>query len=272
MDTDREQYTMGYGPAATAIMAVRTAQSHAAFFLPKLKPGMSVLDCGCGPGTITIGFAEIVAPGEVVGTEIEDSQVALARENASNQKVSNARFELANIYALPFESASFDAVFISAVMSNLREPVRGLREAYRVLKPGGVIGIKEFDHGGDLFYPVEAALKQYNECYWRLRGENGHDPESGRKVGAFLLEAGFRDVTMSACYESMADPKDLRRIAEAFAGLLSEGWGEAFTNRGWASPENIREMSDAWLRFPSAHGSFYAGAWCEVVAQKDGAL
>jgi ubiquinone/menaquinone biosynthesis C-methylase UbiE len=269
MTNDREQYTMGYGPAATAIMSVRTAQTHAAFFLPQLKPGMTVLDCGCGPGTITIGFAEIVAPGQVVGTEIEDSHVALARENAARRNVSNSRFELADIYALPFESASFDAVFVSAVVGNLREPVRGLREAYRVLKPAGVIGIKEFDHGGDLLYPLDPALKQYNDCYRRLRGENGGDPESGRKVGAFLLDAGFREVKMSACYESMADPQVLRGLATVFAGLLSEGWGDAFKDRGWATTEDLREMSAAWLRFPETHGAFYAGAWCEVLARKE---
>jgi ubiquinone/menaquinone biosynthesis C-methylase UbiE len=124
----REQYTMGYGPAATAIIAMRTAQSHAAFFL-YLKAGMSLLDCGCGPGTITAGFAELVAPGEVVGTEIEESHVAIARENAAKRNVRNVRFEAADIYELPFADASFDAVFISAVLGNLREPIRGLREA-----------------------------------------------------------------------------------------------------------------------------------------------
>src|SRR5512140_2073321 len=103
MSTDREQYTMGYGPAATAIMAARTAQSHAAFFLPHLKPGMSVLDCGCGPGTITIGLAEAVAPGEVVGTEIEEAHVALARANAAKQNVPNLQFKAANLYQLPFD-------------------------------------------------------------------------------------------------------------------------------------------------------------------------
>ena len=76
MIKDREQYTMGYGPAATGLMAMRSAQSHAGFFLPHLKPGMKVLDCGCGPGTITLGFAEVVAPGTAVGTDIEESQVA----------------------------------------------------------------------------------------------------------------------------------------------------------------------------------------------------
>jgi ubiquinone/menaquinone biosynthesis C-methylase UbiE len=165
MTKEREQYTMGYGPAATAIMAMRTAQSHAAFFLPYLKPGMNVLDCGCGPGTITAGFAELVAPGEAVGTEIEASHVAIARENAAQHNIRNVRFETADIYELPFADASFDAVFISAVLGNLREPIRGLREAFRVLKPGGVIGAKEFDHGGDLLYPPDPALEKYGELY-----------------------------------------------------------------------------------------------------------
>ncbi len=173
MTGNREQYTMGYGPAATAIMAERTAQSHAAFFLPHLKPGMSLLDCGCGPGTITLGFAELVAPAEVMGTEIEETHVALARENAAARNVHNARFEAADLYELPFADASFDAVFISAVLGNLREPSRGVREAYRVLKPGGVIGVKEFDHGGDLHYPADPGIEKYGELYWRLRRENG---------------------------------------------------------------------------------------------------
>lgn len=271
MTKNRERYTMGYGPAATAIMAVRTAQSHAAFFLQHLKPGMSLLDCGCGPGTITLGFAEIVAPGQVVGTEIEVSQVALARENAARHKVSNARFEVADIYELPFEDASFDAVFISAVMGNLREPVRGLREAYRVLKPGGVIGIKEFDHGGDLLYPSEPALEKYGELYCRLRRENGHDPESGRKIGTFLLDAGFSDLTMSACYEVFVAPSALRAFAEVSVGLLSDSWGDAFKSHGWATSETIREMSDAWRRFAELPGAIFAATWCEAVARKEAA-
>ncbi len=267
MTNNREQYTMGYGPAATAIMAQRRAQSHAAFFLQRLKPGMSLLDCGCGPGTITLGFAEIVAPGQVVGTEIEASQVALARENAAGRGVSNARFEVADIYELPFEDASFDAVFISAVMGNLREPVKGLREAYRVLKPGGVIGVKEFDHGGDILYPSEPGVEKYGELYWRLRRENGHDPESGRKIGAFLLDAGFGELEMSACYEPFAEPLALRGFADASIGLLADGWGDDFKGRGWATTEDVKEMSDAWQRFAAFPGAIFAAAWCEAVAR-----
>lgn len=269
MTKDREQYTMGYGPAATAIMAQRTAQSHAGFFLPHLKPGMSLLDCGCGPGTITLGFAELLAPGEVLGTEIEVTHVALARENAAARNVPNVRFEAADLYELTFADASFDAVFISAVLGNLREPIRGLREAYRVLKPGGVIGLKEFDHGGDLVYPAEPAIEKYGELYLRLRREHGHDPESGRKLGTLLLEAGFSDLEFSAVYEPFADPKALAGFASVSAGLLAEGWGEAFTSRGWATAEDISEMRVAWQRFASSPGAIFAAAWAEAVAWKN---
>jgi ubiquinone/menaquinone biosynthesis C-methylase UbiE len=269
MSEEREQYTMGYGQAATAIMAIRTAQNHAAFFLPYLEPGMNLLDCGCGPGTITLGFAKLIAPGQAVGTEIEASQVNLARENAAGHQVSNARFEVASIYELPFEDASFDAVFISAVLGNLQEPVRGLREAYRVLKPGGMIGVKEFDHGGDLVYPLETPLEMYGALYKRLRHEYGHDAEGGRKIGAYLLEAGFGDLRMSASYEVYADPNAVSGFARVSAGLLSEGWGDEFTSRGWATTEAIEEMSAAWGRFAAMPGAIFAAAWCEAVARKE---
>jgi len=270
MTKNREQYTMGYGPAATAIMAERTAHSHAAFFLPHLKSGMNLLDCGCGPGTITLGFAELLAPGEVLGTEIEETHVAVARANAAARNVSNVRFETADLYELPFADASFDAVFISAVLGNLREPIRGVREAYRVLKPGGVIGLKEFDHGGDIVYPTEPAIEKYGELYLRLRRENGHDPEGGRKLGALLFEAGFRDLESKAVYESFANPKAVGGFAYVSAGLLAEGWGEAFTSRGWATAEDISEMRAAWQRFATFPGAIFAAAWGEAVAWKEG--
>jgi ubiquinone/menaquinone biosynthesis C-methylase UbiE len=271
MSKDREQYTMGYGPAATALMAMRSAQSHAAFFLSFLRPGMSVLDCGCGPGTVTLGFAQLVAPGQVVGTDIEASQVALANDKASSRSLANLHFETASIYELPFADASFDAVFMSALLGNLREPGRGLREVHRVLKPGGVIGVKEFDHGGDIVHPPEPAMAKCEELYQRLRREYGHDPEGGRKIGAFLLEAGFRDLRVSASYEALSDAKTLRGAAQVFVGLLAEGWGEAFSSRGWVSTEDIKAMGDAWLRFAEFPGALFAAAWCEAVASKDGA-
>lgn len=268
MERQRERYTMGYGSSATAIMGQRTAESHAAFLLPYLKSGMKLLDCGCGPGTITLGLANAVAPGEAIGTEIEESQVAIARENASLQNIANVTFKVGSIYDLPFESDSFDAVFISAILGNLKDVAKGMRELHRVLKPGGVIGVKEFDHGGDIAFPMDAPMQKYIELYLRMRRENGHDGEAGRKIGVYLLEAGFRNLQLTACYENVSGSEVLGGAAQLNVGLLKDGWAETFVARGWATPNEIDEMGQAWLNFSRTPGALLAVTWCEAVAFK----
>jgi ubiquinone/menaquinone biosynthesis C-methylase UbiE len=135
-----ESYSQRANPVFEAELALRTAAKEGAFFLPYLRPGMRLLDLGCGPGSITLGLAEKVAPGEVVGVDLQPSQVAQAQELSAARGVKNVRFEIADVYRLPFPDASFDAVFAHVVLMHLREPVRALMEMRRVLRPGGIVG------------------------------------------------------------------------------------------------------------------------------------
>src|SRR5262245_59048725 len=120
------------GDAHTPRLARRTAAVQAAFFLPNLRPGMRVLDVGCGPGTITLGLAEAVAPGEVAGVDVREDRLALARAAATERKVPNTRFEIGDVYALPFPDAAFDAVLVHAVLEHLPDPGRALAAVRRV--------------------------------------------------------------------------------------------------------------------------------------------
>src|SRR5688572_17021804 len=96
--------------------ARRTATVNAAFLLPHLAPGMSLLDAGCGAGSITLGLAEAVAPGEVVGIDVSAEGIDAARSLATARDITNACFEVADACALPFEDGSFDAVFSHALL------------------------------------------------------------------------------------------------------------------------------------------------------------
>ena len=99
MTTSRETYTPGYSDATLRLMLERTAAKHAAFFTPFLQRGMRLLDCGCGPGTITIDLAKLVSPGQVFGIDLEPGQVRCAQDRA-RQKQSKASFEVAGKMAI----------------------------------------------------------------------------------------------------------------------------------------------------------------------------
>src|SRR5262245_5290236 len=125
---------------------------------------MSLLDCGCGPGGITLGLAPRVSPGEVMGIDIGGAQLELARERARAANVP-ATFRAANIYSLPFPEAHFDAVFSHALFEHLGEPLKALAEIRRVLKPGGCVGLRSPDWGGFVLHPssdkIAGALMDY---------------------------------------------------------------------------------------------------------------
>ncbi len=192
-----ERYSHGY-EAAAELMAQRTARTHAAFFLPHLSPGMSLLDCGCGPGTTTVGLAEILAPGEVVGIDIGESQIELARAHAAERQVSNVHFQVANILELPFPEDSFDAAFAHTVLQHVGEPIAALKEMRRVLKLGGVVGIREEDWGSLLYAPYMPLVEEAYDLFIKHWQHNGGDPYLPRRYRELLREAGFTRVEVAA--------------------------------------------------------------------------
>ena len=105
-----ETYTHGHAPATVRQHARRTAEEAAAFLLPDLRPGLRLLDVGCGPGSITRGLAKRVAPGEAIGLDLSRETLAAAREDAAARGLDNLRYEEGSVYELPFAEASFQEI------------------------------------------------------------------------------------------------------------------------------------------------------------------
>jgi ubiquinone/menaquinone biosynthesis C-methylase UbiE len=130
-----DEFAPGYSAPMVSFMAQRTAETHAGFFLPYLKPGSCVLDAGCGPGTITLGLARRVDPGHVIGLDVEEPQFEQARAVAHREGL-NVEFRGGSVYQLPFKDQQFDAVFSHAVLEHLSDPAAAILEFRRVLKAG----------------------------------------------------------------------------------------------------------------------------------------
>jgi SAM-dependent methyltransferase len=246
-----ETYTPGYSAVAAAFMVRRRLDPNGAFFLPYLQIGVTVLDCGCGPGTITRDIARQIAPGKVIGVDFNGDQIALAAAEAKAQGIANVEFRQANVYELPFPDNSFDAVFSHALLEHLKDPVKAAIELKRVLKPGGMIGVCTPDWGGFLLAPPTEKLLLAFEAYKALQNRNGGDVYCGHKLGMYLERAGFESLVMRSRYENY-DP--LTTIGD-FLAVNHEEAGDPVTAATW------RE----WGRKPNG---MFSQAWVSCVGRK----
>jgi ubiquinone/menaquinone biosynthesis C-methylase UbiE len=259
-----ESYSQRANPVFEAELALRTAAEEGAFFLPHLRAGMRVLDLGCGPGSITLGLAEAVAPGEVVGVEFQPAQVAQAQALSAARGVMNVRFEVADVYRLPVPDGSFDAVFAHAVLMHLREPVRALVEVRRVLRPGGIVGVRDSDWGGRIHAPATRLLEQWYALTVRVRQLNGGDPFMGRHHRRLLLEAGFARAEATVSVWSDGTPEKTRRGASFLKAQL-QGFAPTALSEGWmdqTTVEGVAAEFDAWAERPDA---LYVEMMCEAL-------
>ena len=246
-----ETYTPGYSEAAAAFMVRRRLDPNGAFFLPYLKSGIAVLDCGCGPGTITRDIAQRIAPGRVVGLDFSADQIAVASRDAGSQGIPNIEFKQGSVYELPFADASFDAVFSHALLEHLREPAKAVAEFRRVVKPGGALGVCTPDWGGFLVVPPSEELLLAFEAYKELQNRNGGDAYCGRKLGGYLADAGFEKIELRARYENY-DP--LTVIGDFLAMNLEEA-GDTKNAAVWRK----------WGRTPNG---MFAQAWVSCLGHK----
>ena len=190
-------YTVDYNDDYQQLLDRRSVHTHAAHLLPHLRPGLRVLDFGCGPGTISVGLAEAVEPGELHGIDMEATQIDLARAAAQAGGHANATFHVGDVSDLPFDDDSFDVAHCHAVLMHVPDTPAVLAEVKRVLKPGGLIACRESIILSSFLHPGDEETAQAWATFARLLAGNGGHPDMGLELKARLLEAGFVDIRAS---------------------------------------------------------------------------
>jgi SAM-dependent methyltransferase len=231
---------------------------------------MEVLDCGCGPGTITLGLAKAVGAGQVVGIDTDASCIEQAEATATSQGIANACFQSGDVYALDFPDATFDAVFANGLLEHLSDPAQALSEMRRVLRPEGVVGIRSPDMGGQLLYPSDPLVELGEQLWVRLVEHSGGDVYVGRKLRGLLRQAGFVRIRVSAEYECPSVFEKLQPQYDSWIQDLSPGSPFAgFIDAGLTDRDTLAQIAAAWERWSQDPDAFSADSWCMAVGWVD---
>ncbi len=202
------RYTHGHHESVLRSHRWRTAENSAAYLLDRLAPGESVLDIGCGPGTITADLAALVAPGRVVALDRNPSIVAEAVALASGRGLTNVDGHVGDVLDLEFPDGRFDVVHAHQVLQHLADPVAALAEMARVARPGGVVAARDADYGAMCWYPADPRLDRWMAMYQAVARSNDAEPDAGRRLLAWANRAGLPVPAASAstwCFSSDED-------------------------------------------------------------------
>lgn len=261
----------GVTPGLRQDYGKRTADQQAAFLLPYLITGMNLLDVGCGPGTITLGLAQAVAPGHVTGIDHDPQHIETARTLASERGVNNVTFRLGDALSLPFEDDTFDAAFENNVFTHLSQnAIQAAREVYRVLKPQGLFAVRDVDVNSVVWGNLTDPIKQLDRLFIKWHQNRGSDIALGKRLPEILRMAGFTNTIKSVSADTKGDPEQTRSHAEITVSLLDGPFGRDIVDNGWADRATVNLLKKSirdWGEHPDA---FFANVHVEVIGWKPG--
>ncbi|ORW01395.1 methyltransferase domain-containing protein [Mycobacterium kyorinense] len=261
-------YTHGHHESVLRSHRQRTADNSAAYLLPHLRQGMSLLDIGCGPGTIIVDLAARVAPGKVTAVDTADDALAAARVEAQARNLSNIFFAAADVHALEFADGTFDVVHAHQVLQHVADPVQALREMRRVCVRGGIVAARDADYAGFTWYPELPMLDRWLDLYEQAARANGGEPDAGRRLLSWAQAAGFDDVTPTAGIWCFATPEERGWWGGMWADrILHSALARQLVDSGLATASELTEISAAWRAWAAAPNGWLAIPHGEILCR-----
>ena len=267
MSSSSNVYTHGHHDSVLRSHRWRTVENSAAYLLPWLQPGASLLDVGCGPGTITADLAGRVAPGSVLGIDPSASVIADAVANGAPTPMANLTFRVGDIFAQD-ASPQFDIVHAHQVLQHLVDPVGALEAMRRLCRPGGIVAARDADYEAMTWYPADPVLDAWLDLYRRVARSNHAEPDAGRFLLAWAHAAGLTEVTASTSAWCFATEADRAWWGGTWAErITSSALAEQAVGRALATHDELGAMGDAFRRWAAHPDGWFAVLHGEILCR-----
>jgi SAM-dependent methyltransferase len=179
--------------ATRAQLLQRARKSPADFFAAiHPRPGLNVLDVGCGTGDYVRLLAPLVSPGKAVGVDLSETMIGEASQR-SHASASNLSFRVASVQELPFDNGAFDRIIATQLLLHVPDPWKALAEMNRVLAPDGTISVTEIDWGTLV---VECTNRELSRRFTELACNELRNGLIVRELPWRLRDLGFSQIVI----------------------------------------------------------------------------
>ncbi|MEM9202111.1 MAG: methyltransferase domain-containing protein [Actinomycetota bacterium] len=263
-----DPYLHGHSDAVMKSHTWRTVTNSAPHLLPHLVPGLSLLDVGCGPGTITVDLARRLAPGAVIGFDVAADVIDRATALLDTADApTNCSFRTDDVYAIDAPDDRFDIVHAHQVLQHLSDPVAALREMRRVLKPGGLLAVRDADYGAMTWSPANPELDDWMTIYQAIATEQGSEPNAGRYLLSWVHDAGFVDIDTSVDVWTFATPADRSWWGDLWADRVEHSsFATHARAQRRAGDDDLARIASGWRRWIDAPAGFFACPSTQIIA------
>jgi SAM-dependent methyltransferase len=209
-------------------------------------PGARCLDVGCGGGDVSFELASVVgSAGEVVGIDLDETKLEIARREAAEQELANLSFEVRDVSAWEPDSP-FDFIYARFLLTHLTDPAALLAAVCRHLRPGGMVVVEDIDYRGHFSEPDCPALWRAVELYTNAVRRRGADPHIGPKLPGLLRSAGLQDVEMN-----LVHPAALQGGMKDLAVVTAQMIADTAIADGAATEAEMRNTVEELFAFAS---------------------
>lgn len=266
-EVSRATYTHGQHRTVLDSYRVRTAANSAGYLMPHLQSGQSLLDIGCGPGSITADLAALVAPGEVIAVDASSEVLDQAARLFAERGVT-VRTLVSDAVATALPDDCVDVVHAHQVLQHVDDPVAVLREMRRVCRPGGLVAVRDADYAAFTWYPESSAITEWRDLYRRVTRSNGGEPDAGRRLRSWARAAGLVDVIATSSTWTYASAEAASWWAKAWADrILWSPIADQAVSGLHASRSDLEDIAEGWLAWGESPDAWFVIVHGEILGR-----
>jgi SAM-dependent methyltransferase len=205
------------------------------------------LDVGCGGGDVTLELARRAHAGRLVGIDLDEAKLEIARAEARTAGVDNIEYRCQDLRSLDLASV-YDVVHARFVLSHLTDPQAAVDSFVRVLRPGGTLIVVDIEKTATLCEPPHPSFKRYIELYTLAARARGVDPNIGPQLPAILAAAGCQHVRVNVAQPVGRQPNGHEGDVKLTAPVTLESIADAILKPDLAERSELDSLVDDLYR------------------------